>query len=139
VRRPLNIVIGSINRPVREVTFEHGAHLTADCTTCHVGGSERKPEMAACGSCHEQHHRATANCVSCHETPKTGTHDRYAHLGCGGAGCHENAPANIQEAPRTRQLCITCHVTKAVDHQPGVCNDCHRLPKPKARPENNRR
>jgi Ni/Fe-hydrogenase subunit HybB-like protein/Fe-S-cluster-containing dehydrogenase component len=132
VRKTFNIRIGSINRPTRSVEFEHGAHLTADCRTCHTGGPANTPTTTACSTCHVEHHRPTANCLNCHEAPKTGAHEKTAHLGCGGAGCHEAAPATIQEAPRTRPLCTTCHSTKATDHRPGNCADCHRLPKPRA-------
>jgi Ni/Fe-hydrogenase subunit HybB-like protein/Fe-S-cluster-containing dehydrogenase component len=133
VRRTFNIRLGSLNRPTREIPFEHAAHLTADCRSCHTSGQAMKPTLAACSSCHEQHHSPTANCLTCHETPKPGVHDRQAHLGCGGAGCHENAAATIIEAPRTRPLCLTCHSTRGVDHRPGNCAGCHQLPKPKAR------
>jgi Ni/Fe-hydrogenase subunit HybB-like protein/Fe-S-cluster-containing dehydrogenase component len=133
VRRTFDIRIGSINRPTRTIPFEHAAHLTADCRTCHTGGTAMTPSQAGCSTCHEQHHRPTANCLTCHETPKAGAHDRQAHLGCAGAGCHENAPSAIAEAPRTVPLCTTCHVSQATGHRNGNCADCHRLPKPKAR------
>jgi Ni/Fe-hydrogenase subunit HybB-like protein/Fe-S-cluster-containing dehydrogenase component len=133
VRRTFNIRLGSLDRPTRMLSFEHGAHLTADCRTCHAPGAANTPNLASCSTCHEEHHRPTANCLTCHESPAAGTHERTAHLGCGGVGCHDAAPAAIQEAPRTRLLCITCHTTQAADHRPGNCADCHRLPTPKAR------
>jgi Ni/Fe-hydrogenase subunit HybB-like protein/Fe-S-cluster-containing dehydrogenase component len=133
VRKTFNIRIGSIDRPTRTVPFEHGAHLTADCRTCHTAGPANTPTTVACSSCHTEHHRPTANCLTCHEAPRAGAHERTAHLGCGGVGCHDAAPAAIQEAPRTRLLCVTCHSTKVSGHRPGNCADCHRLPKPKAR------
>jgi hypothetical protein len=90
-----------------------------------------KPKMAACSTCHEQHHQPTANCTTCHVTPAEGAHTRQAHLGCTGAGCHSGATPAIMEAPRTRQLCLACHTDRAVNHKPGNCADCHTLPKPR--------
>jgi Ni/Fe-hydrogenase subunit HybB-like protein/Fe-S-cluster-containing dehydrogenase component len=132
VQRVFNITLGSLNRPTRTVPFEHAAHLTADCRTCHTGGKAMTPTAANCNSCHEQHHRPTANCNSCHQQAPKEAHTREAHLGCGGVGCHDAAPAAIREAPRTRSLCLSCHVDQAVDHKPGTCSDCHRMPRQKA-------
>jgi Ni/Fe-hydrogenase subunit HybB-like protein/Fe-S-cluster-containing dehydrogenase component len=130
VKRTFEIRIGSLDRPTRTLPFEHAAHLTADCRTCHTGGLAMTPNQTGCSTCHEQHHRETANCTKCHETPKAGAHTRQAHLGCGGAGCHEGAPAAIIDAPRTRELCLTCHQGRA-EHKPGTCADCHKLPRPR--------
>jgi hypothetical protein len=132
VQRTFDIQVGSIDRPTRTLPFEHAAHITADCRTCHTGGTAMVPSQAGCVGCHEQHHRPTANCRTCHETPKQGVHDREVHLGCGGVGCHEAATATILEAPRTRPLCITCHIDRGTNHRIGNCADCHILPKPKA-------
>jgi Ni/Fe-hydrogenase subunit HybB-like protein/Fe-S-cluster-containing dehydrogenase component len=134
VQRTFEMQIGSLNRPTRTLPFEHAAHLTADCRTCHTGGLALAPSQAGCTGCHEEHHRPTANCTTCHERPVTGAHTRDAHLGCAGAGCHESGPAAILEAPRTRQLCLTCHTERAVNHKPGNCVDCHIMPKPRRTP-----
>jgi Ni/Fe-hydrogenase subunit HybB-like protein/Fe-S-cluster-containing dehydrogenase component len=134
VKRTFEIQIGSLNRPTRTLPFEHAAHLTADCRTCHTGGLAMAPSQVGCVGCHEQHHRPTANCTTCHERPAAGVHTRDAHLGCAGAGCHESGPAAILEAPRTRQLCLTCHTERAVNHKPGNCSDCHIMPKPRRTP-----
>jgi Ni/Fe-hydrogenase subunit HybB-like protein/Fe-S-cluster-containing dehydrogenase component len=131
VKRTFEMQVGSLNRPTRTLPFEHAAHLTADCRTCHVSGLDMKPKMAACNTCHEQHHRPTANCTTCHTTPADGAHTRDVHLGCAGAGCHTGATPAIMEAPRTRQLCLACHTDRAVNHKPGNCADCHTLPKPR--------
>jgi Ni/Fe-hydrogenase subunit HybB-like protein/Fe-S-cluster-containing dehydrogenase component len=130
VQRTFDIVLGSLNRPTRTVPFEHAAHITADCATCHTG-TAMAPTTSNCNTCHEQHHRPTASCTTCHQQPAKEAHTRQAHLGCGGVGCHEAAPAAIQQAPRTRSLCLTCHVEQAVAHKPGTCSDCHRLPRPR--------
>ena len=129
VQRTFDMRIGSQDRPVRVLAFEHAAHVDAECSTCHTGGLAMTPTMTGCQGCHEEHHRPTANCTSCHATPPAGVHDRNAHFGCAGAGCHENAAAAIAEAPRTRALCLSCHTDMAVGHQPGNCADCHRLPR----------
>jgi Ni/Fe-hydrogenase subunit HybB-like protein/Fe-S-cluster-containing dehydrogenase component len=132
VQRVFNITLGSLNRPTRTVPFEHAAHLTADCRTCHTGGNAMTPTATNCNSCHEQHHRPTANCNTCHQQGPKEAHTRQAHFGCGGVGCHDAAPAAIRDAPRTRSLCLSCHVDQAVDHKPGTCSDCHRMPRQKA-------
>jgi Ni/Fe-hydrogenase subunit HybB-like protein/Fe-S-cluster-containing dehydrogenase component len=129
VQRTFDMQIGSLNRPTRTLPFEHAAHLTADCRTCHTGGLAMTPTQTGCSTCHEQHHRPTANCITCHETPKADAHTRQAHFGCAGAGCHQATPAAIVEAPRTRQLCLSCHTDRAVGHRPGNCSTCHVLPK----------
>jgi Ni/Fe-hydrogenase subunit HybB-like protein/Fe-S-cluster-containing dehydrogenase component len=133
VKRTFEMQVGSLNRPTRTLPFEHAAHLNADCATCHTGGLEMKPKTAACSTCHEQHHQPTANCSTCHVKPADGAHTRDVHLGCAGAGCHSNAASPIMDAPRTRQLCLACHTDRAVDHKPGNCADCHKLPKARAR------
>jgi hypothetical protein len=131
VERTFNMQIGSLNRPTRTLPFEHASHLTADCRTCHTGGLAMTATQAGCSTCHEQHHQPTANCVTCHETPRADAHTRQAHFGCAGAGCHQATPAAIVEAPRTRQLCLSCHTDRAVGHRPGNCSTCHVLPKAK--------
>lgn len=129
VQRTFNMRIGTQDRPVRLLSFEHAAHVNSECTTCHTGGLAMTPTQAACRNCHEAHHQPTANCNACHTRPPDGVHNRQAHFGCAGSGCHENAAASIVEAPRTRQLCLACHTDMAVGHRVGNCVDCHRLPK----------
>ena len=130
VSRELAIDIGSVERPVRWIRFEHGKHTETPCAVCHTEGAAKAAGSGAdCSTCHANHHEPTADCSACHARPADGAHDAQAHLGCGGTGCH-NAPAGIQYAPRTRQLCLACHRDR-VDHQvEKTCSDCHRLPAP---------
>ncbi len=125
----LNIHVGSLSGPVRTIRFDHAKHWRTDCAVCHTGGIDLETAKGAdCSGCHLNHHEPTANCSACHEPPASSAHTRTAHLGCGGAGCHDPVPAGIQEAPRTRQLCLACHRTRT-DHQVGkTCADCHALP-----------
>ncbi len=130
VNTVLNIRIGSLNRPRRVLAFEHSAHQTYGCVTCHRT-QHGVPDAGAadCSTCHAQHHTATANCLACHERPARGAHNRQSHMGCAGAGCHVDAPAPIRSAPRTRQLCLSCH-TEMVQHEGGRnCSECHLLPR----------
>ncbi|MDP2232937.1 MAG: hypothetical protein Q8K89_04820, partial [Actinomycetota bacterium] len=56
--------------------FSHGAHLTVDCTSCHVraaheGGQTYSPPMETCFACHGLIHGdsgliATETCEDCH-------------------------------------------------------------------------
>jgi hypothetical protein len=132
VTRTMQIRIGRLDRPLRQLPFDHARHVAADCKTCHLDqGQARRTARANCSSCHEQHHQADRNCMACHRTPAAAVHSRDAHLGCGGVGCHENALPAIQQAPRTRTLCLACH-TNQVEHEPAMnCADCHRLPAPR--------
>jgi len=129
VTRALNIDIGSLDQPVRVIRFDHANHWHTDCSVCHTGGPDLGTAQGAdCSGCHLEHHEPTANCNGCHERPADGAHTRDAHLGCGGAGCHDPVPEGIRLAPRTRNLCLVCH-TDRVDHKPGQsCADCHQLP-----------
>ncbi len=131
VTRALDIRIGSLQRPVRTLVFDHARHADVTCTTCHTGPDLEAPATSDCSSCHLEHHAADADCSACHERPAAGAHDRKSHLGCGGVGCHERVPAAIELAPRTRQLCLACH-TDQRDHRPERdCADCHLLPPPR--------
>lgn len=130
VTKRLEITIGSLDRPIRTVVFRHSDHWQhTGCAVCHTGGIDLETAKGAdCSGCHLEHHEPTAHCVTCHEVPAPGAHDRSAHLGCGGAGCHDRAPAGIRSAPRTRELCLACH-QDLVDHKAGrTCVDCHVLP-----------
>jgi hypothetical protein len=129
VTRTLNISIGSLDHPARTIHFDHANHWHTDCAVCHTGGPDLGTARGAdCSGCHLEHHEATANCNGCHERPREGAHTREAHLGCGGAGCHDPVPEGIRLAPRTRSLCLACH-TQRMDHKPGQsCVDCHQLP-----------
>jgi hypothetical protein len=129
VTKALEIRIGSLDRPVRTIVFDHANHWRTNCSVCHTGGVDLETARGAdCSGCHLEHHEPTATCRNCHETPAPGAHDRNAHFGCGGAGCHDPVPAAIRSAPRTRELCLACH-RDLVDHESGRnCADCHILP-----------
>ena len=129
VTRSLDIRIGSLDRPLRVLTFDHDYHLEVGCAECHTRGSDLRAAAGAdCSSCHAQHHLPESDCSQCHQPPAPGAHTLDAHMGCSGAGCHASPPEGIRTAPRTRALCLACHTT-LVDHEPGqVCADCHRLP-----------
>jgi hypothetical protein len=130
IERTLDIRIGSLQNPVRTLSFTHAGHEGVACTTCHTGESFAVPATSDCSSCHFEHHEPTADCSGCHERPADVAHDRNAHLGCAGTGCHERVPAAIEWAPRTRELCLACHTTYD-EHMPGRdCASCHILPPP---------
>lgn len=129
--RTLDIRIGSLDRPERALPLRHSDHEGVGCQTCHSDGLARSAADVACAACHEDHHRPTARCWDCHASPSDGSHDRQVHLGCGGSGCHMEAPAHIQMVPRTRAFCLTCHDGMTY-HKPGdACASCHRLPPPR--------
>jgi hypothetical protein len=128
VTTALNIKIGSLNTPKRVLSFEHALHDKYECTTCHRK-QHGVPDArgADCSTCHLEHHTATSNCVACHERPARGVHNRSAHLGCTGAGCHVNAPAAIRSAPHTREVCLSCHTERAQHEGGRNCAECHLL------------
>jgi len=131
VSRSLDIHVGSLDGPRRTLVFDHAKHWGTECSVCHTGGHDMSTTGGAdCSGCHLDHHDPTADCSACHEPPADGAHTRDAHLGCGGAGCHDPLPAGIRGAPRTRQLCLACHRDMS-QHEPGrICVDCHILPPP---------
>jgi len=104
--------------------FSHGDHQALDCGGCH-----QEPRTHAfsleCRSCHEDHHDEVRNCSLCHQGPLLDAHDRSAHLGCGGAGCHEE-PVTAGLMP-TRTVCLTCHTEQSEHYPDGSCGECHRI------------
>ena len=129
VTRSLEIRIGSLDRPLRLLPFDHANHLEVGCAQCHTQGTNLRAAAGAdCSGCHLDHHDPDADCATCHETPARGAHDLNAHMGCAGVGCHDPVPPGIKDAPRTRNLCLACH-TDMRDHKPDrTCTTCHRLP-----------
>jgi hypothetical protein len=106
----------------RSLPFAHARHGRARCADCHAGtpGSARPRE---CSECHDAHHTAESQCAACHPPPRAGEHDRSAHRGCDGAGCH--ADAAVARAAASRQACLVCHRDQQ-DHEPGGdCARCH--------------
>ena len=111
----------------RELAFTHGMHERVACATCHTTSGTFAASVT-CASCHEDHHDFVGGtmCQACHapQDARPGpVHDRAVHLGCGGAGCHENAA--VAELPPTRPVCLTCHGAQR-DHYPErPCAVCH--------------
>ena len=133
VTRTLDIQLASLDRPERILPFDHDPHDGIACQTCHTEGLALSAAGTDCTSCHESHHNETADCLQCHARPSPGAHSRQVHLGCGGAGCHEQAPETIQRVPRTREFCLACH-PDMVYHKPNeTCARCHILPAPRSR------
>lgn len=109
----------------RTLPFAHARHVAETCRTCHADGADRAVTRT-CASCHEKHHTAQAGCTTCHITPSDRVHDVRAHLGCGGAGCHQDAA--VARLEWSRNMCLACH-QKQADHQPGgECASCHAVP-----------
>lgn len=131
VPRTMRITIGSLNNPRRQLPFDHGAHGQIECTACHTRGLAMSAAQTDCSSCHAAHHQPNVTCTNCHLPPSPAAHTRETHLGCGGAGCHENVPASIRDVPRTRSFCLTCHQDLKAHRPEGNCADCHVLPRPR--------
>lgn len=108
----------------RELLFGHEDHGTLACTDCH-GEPSSKAFSVECRSCHQDHHREDTNCGLCHGAPLLEVHDLKAHLGCGGAGCHEE-PVTAQLGP-SRSVCTACHSDQATHYPEGDCAECHRV------------
>ena len=112
--------------------YDHATHAGLTCGDCHSEGPSLTPTKENCTSCHGAHHQAGASCTRCHTQPPAGVHTRNVHLGCGGQGCHANAPESVRLMPHTREVCLVCHQNRA-QHEVGKnCAGCHKLPTPRA-------
>ncbi|HUH13598.1 MAG TPA: hypothetical protein VMK65_10830 [Longimicrobiales bacterium] len=120
------LALGAWEEPrERALPFAHGRHEDVECRACHQGSATLAVQRA-CGSCHENHHRAAADCAACHPAPPSSAHPASIHLSCAGAGCH--APAAAPATVGSRTLCIMCHREQA-EHEPGgACAACHQVP-----------
>lgn len=129
VPRQLDIHVGTLDFPTRELPFDHGLHMDMECLQCHVQGPDPLPPADGdCSSCHAEHHTPESNCYACHLPTKEGAHTVQTHMGCTGAGCHTAVPEGVARVPRTRPMCLACH-TELVEHEVEKnCVDCHRLP-----------
>lgn len=107
----------------RDVPFRHSWHTKVQCATCHTEPVTRA-STADCASCHTEHHRAQADCRLCHR-PAKADHNRQAHLGCAGSGCHTmGQPVALQA---TRNVCLTCHVDMVNHKARRECAGCHEV------------
>lgn len=117
----------------RSLPFDHEVHAGETCATCHTGASPALDARSVeCTQCHADHHRPDSPCMTCHVQAPVADHPiERVHVGCGGAGCHIDAPfltAQNPSVPRTRAVCLSCH-QELEDHRPeGNCVDCHTLP-----------
>ena len=132
MERTLDIQVGTIDRPTRTLPMRHSSHDGVRCQACHTAGPALSARDVECSSCHASHHRPITRCRDCHEPPAEWAHDKQVHLGCGGAGCHEAAPDDIQRVPRTRAFCLVCHSDMAYHKPDQACASCHVLPPPHA-------
>jgi nitrate/TMAO reductase-like tetraheme cytochrome c subunit len=127
VRRTLDLSVG--RRPDRALPFDHGVHAGETCATCHAEGPDRSAATADCASCHQPHHEAARDCASCHAPAAPGAHRvETAHLGCGGAGCHQDLP--FTSVARTRTVCLVCHQDQRNHRPDGDCAECHAMAGP---------
>lgn len=109
----------------RTLTFDHGPHFTLDCDECH-GTAGRVGVARGCETCHDEHHRPSADCWACHELPREEAHRIEPHRAtCAASGCHSEWAVEYGEGMDTRELCLICHGDRR-DHEPGfVCANCH--------------
>lgn len=124
--RAFTLAISVLDEPVeREVGFAHEPHEERECVECHVGDDPvLSPAELDCGSCHEEHHLATASeCMACHREAPEDAHPLNVHETCSGSGCHVDPPFEVPVPTRTG--CLWCH-EDMTDHEPdGECVDCH--------------
>ena len=111
----------------RLLPFTHRMHERVACTTCHATPITLA-RSRECASCHEQHHRAEAQCSACHQKPASTAHPRDAHLTCGAAQCH--APRVAPAANLSRNLCLICHGERREHEAGSSCASCHKIPDP---------
>jgi len=128
--RTVTFALSTGDDVTRSLPFDHTEHESTDCSTCHTEGTSMSVAAVDCNSCHEEHHEVGVTCSTCHTPSPQAEHTVDTHVGCAGAGCHEDAP--FQGVPRERELCLVCHVEQ-IDHQVQAretCADCHALPEP---------
>jgi hypothetical protein len=107
----------------RQVPFAHRTHRDLECKGCHTSGI-KLAVVRDCQSCHSEHHTDERACGSCHSSPKA-LHEREAHDGCGGAGCHTNA--TVLALTPSRAACLACHDDQK-NHKPKrECAECHEV------------
>lgn len=109
----------------RTLGFNHQQHTNVQCQSCHTTPVTLEVTKT-CASCHQDHHKVERSCRSCHTAPFTRpVHQRTAHLGCAGSGCHtDQAALNL---PAQRNVCLTCH-QNMVTHKPNrECAQCHQV------------
>ncbi|MBL0172051.1 MAG: hypothetical protein IPP90_15270 [Gemmatimonadaceae bacterium] len=115
----------SANTPAkqRSLPFVHKQHRDLECKGCHTSGI-LLGVTRDCTSCHTEHHTADRACITCHQ-PAKASHQRAAHDGCAGAGCHTNA--TVLALPPSRSTCLTCHAEQ-LNHKPKrECAECHAV------------
>jgi hypothetical protein len=119
--------VGQPRTKARTINFDHSKHANVSCTQCHRDPLTRSAAALQCNACHRDHHKPTSTCMACHAPTRVAVHPpEKVHVTCAGSGCHSTLP--VAAAPRTRQLCLTCH-QQLTNHRPnGNCADCHRLP-----------
>ena len=107
----------------RGLPFAHKEHRDLECKGCHTSGI-LLGVTRDCASCHTEHHTAERMCTACHQ-PAKAAHQRAAHDGCAGSGCHSNA--TVLALPPSRSTCLTCHADLA-NHKPKrECAECHAV------------
>jgi hypothetical protein len=110
----------------RDLPFRHPEHRGISCETCHATPVTRAVSRD-CASCHAEHHQPERNCRSCHtqDVMRRTEHQRIAHTGCAGSGCHTDQAA--LQLPPVRNVCLSCHQTLQ-NHRPGrECAQCHQV------------
>ena len=118
----------------RNLTFRHDIHVAPrsglGCADCH-GAEVTLKRNRECGSCHGDHHRATAHCAVCHERPTSSKHTAALHReGCAGSDCH-GARLPLLKPPLGKAVCTACH-DPGFRHKSGRrCLDCHDIRDPR--------
>lgn len=122
--RPITIMADFSVRPApvsMTLPFAHERHSSLVCSTCHEQAGVRAPRE--CSRCHESHHTEERRCLTCHTTDPFSEHNRSAHMGCGGAGCHQDPV--VTSLRQSRSVCLVCH-RQQEEHEPGRdCAQCH--------------
>jgi len=114
--------------PPRERTtpFEHAKHQTTSCVTCHTAPVTLAPsaEVAACASCHADHHAVNRSCSACHTGEAIApahAPGMTIHTGCD--VCHRREI--VAQLVPARSLCLTCHARQAEHYADRECTTCH--------------
>ena len=119
----------------RTMRFQHRVHPGVACTSCHrdARGQFANGRDVSCAGCHDDHHRAAAQCAACHDRPARDIHPLSVHReGCTGSECHA-ASLQLPKPPFAKTICLACHEA-GFKHKSGRrCIDCHDVRDPVAR------
>lgn len=121
-----------------------GAHVSIECSACHIG-PDFEPIFDAdgqndCFACHAEEHEDEhptfpTNCLECHtvDTWDSADFDHNtttdfdlvgAHVSLPCSSCHVGPDFDLVHTPTGQNDCVACHMEDTEDEHPGFPSDC---------------